>query len=122
MSRLLAGVLLAPIVLGAGRDLVVFDTDSGVFGDDGAALVMLLRSPAQVSIQAVTIVSGNVWAPQGAEYILQILDLMKRPGVPVYVGLGLPLLHTVAMAKESERRWGPLAYMGAFAMPGPESA
>ena len=64
MLRLLSGVLLAPLILGAGRDIVVFDTDSGLFGDDGAALVMLLRSPAKVAVPAITVVSGNVWAPQ----------------------------------------------------------
>src|SRR5262249_43063578 len=98
-------------------DTVVFDTDSGVFGDDGAALVMLLRSPAQVTIPAITVVSGNVWAPQGAEYIFHILDLMKRPSIPVYLGGEMPLVHTPEMAKESERRWGLLSYTGAFAMP-----
>src|SRR5713226_1432501 len=117
MLRLWTGVLLAPLLLGAGRDTVVFDTDSGMFGDDGAALVMLLRSPAQVSVQAVSVVSGNVWATQGVEYMLHILDLLKRPAVPVIAGAPLPLLHTPEIAKESERRWGPLSYMGAFAMP-----
>src|SRR5260370_23809272 len=102
MFRLFAGVLLVPSVFGAGRDVVVFDTDSGLFGDDGAALVMLLRSPAQVSVQAVTVVSGNVWAPQGAEYMLHILDLLKHPAIPVYTGAEIPLLHTPEMAQESE--------------------
>jgi inosine-uridine nucleoside N-ribohydrolase len=113
----MAGALLAPIILGAGRDTVVVDTDSGVFGDDGAALVMLLRSPTQISVQGVTVVPGNVWAQQGAEYMFHILDLLKRPAIPVYTGAVVPLLHTPAMAKESERRWGPLSYTGAFALP-----
>ena len=117
MLRLLSGVLLVPLVLGAGRDIVVFDTDSGLFGDDGAALVMLLRSPAKVAVQAITVVSGNVWAPQGVEYIYHILELMKRPTLPVFAGAELPLLNTPEMAKESEKRWGPLSYTGAFAMP-----
>jgi inosine-uridine nucleoside N-ribohydrolase len=122
MWRFVAGVLLVPVILGAGRDLVVFDTDSGIFGDDGAALVMLLRSPAQVSIQGITIVSGNVWAPQGAAYVQHILDLMKRPALPVYLGAEMPFLHTPEMAKESERRWAALTYTGAFATPRPDSA
>src|SRR5437763_12712631 len=115
MLRLLAALLLLPSCWGAGREAVIFDTDSGLFGDDGAALVMLLRSPSQVSVQAVTIVPGNVWAPQGAEYMFHILDLMKRSTVPVAVGADGPLIHTGAMAKESERRWGTINYFGAFA-------
>jgi hypothetical protein len=49
MLRFVAGLPLL-LALGAyGREIVIFDTDSGLFGDDGAALVMLLRSPAQAA-------------------------------------------------------------------------
>jgi inosine-uridine nucleoside N-ribohydrolase len=115
MVRLLAGILMTPALLGAARDTVIFDTDSGLFGDDGAALVMLLRSPAQVLIPAITIVPGNVWHAQGAEYMFHILDLLKLPQVPVYTGAESPLVHTAAMAREAERRWGKINYIGAFA-------
>ena len=114
MHRLLAGVVLAPLLLAGGRDLVIIDTDSGLFGDDGAALVMLLRSPLRVSVQGVTLVPGNVWPMQGAEYTLHILDLLRRPAVPVYSGAEMPLMHTAEMAREAQRRWGGIAYMGAF--------
>src|ERR1041385_8437517 len=110
MLRLVAGLLLAASVWAAGHETVIVDTDSGLFGDDGAALVMLLRSPAQVTVSGITIVPGNVWAPQGAEYMLHILDLLKRP-VPLYTGAQHPLLHNAAMARESERRWGKLEFM-----------
>src|SRR5215471_7808571 len=116
MFRLVAAAMLLPACWSAGRETVVFDTDSGLFGDDGAALVMLVRSPAQVAVAGVTVVAGNVWAPQGAEYILHILDLLKRPQVPVAIGAIEPLVHTAVMAKEAERRWGALGYTGAFAM------
>ncbi len=115
MLRLLAALLVVPALFGAGRETVLFDTDSGLFGDDGAALVMLLRSPSQVSVQGVTIVPGNVWGPQGAEYMLHILDLLKRTSVSVSLGADGPLIHTAPMARESERRWGGLSYIGAFA-------
>jgi inosine-uridine nucleoside N-ribohydrolase len=115
MLRLFAAALLIPSTWGAGRDIVIFDTDSGLFGDDGAALVMLLRTP-QVTIPGITIVPGNVWAAQGAEYMFHILDLVHRPQIPVLAGATEPLLHTAAMAKEAERRWGTISYMGAFGM------
>jgi inosine-uridine nucleoside N-ribohydrolase len=99
----------------AGRDIVVVDTDSGLFGDDGAAVVMLLRSPEQVAVTGITIVPGNVWPAQGAEYMLHILDLLRQPQVPVYLGAQSPLLHTTAMAHEYARRWGPTEFIGAFA-------
>lgn len=115
MLRFVAGILLLPALWGAGQDPVIFDTDSGLFGDDGAALVMLLRSPAQVAVQGITVTPGNVWPAQGAEYMFHILDLLKQPQVPVFTGAETPLLHTAAMAREAERRWGKLGYMGAFA-------
>jgi inosine-uridine nucleoside N-ribohydrolase len=115
MWRLLAVFAALPGLLGAAKDLVLFDTDSGLFGDDGAALVMLLRSPSKVSVQAISIVPGNVWAPQGAEYMFHILDLLRRGPITVAIGADGPLIHTAAMARESERRWGALNYIGAFA-------
>jgi inosine-uridine nucleoside N-ribohydrolase len=115
MGRLLAAILLAAATAVAQREIVIIDTDSGLFGDDGAAVVMLLRSPAQVTVAGITAVPGNVWAPQGAEYMLHILDLLKRPDVPVYEGAEAPLVNSAAMAREEDRRWGKLEYTGAFA-------
>jgi inosine-uridine nucleoside N-ribohydrolase len=115
MFRLLAAVLLLPWIGAAARDTVIVDSDSGLFGDDGAAVVMLLRSPEQVSVSGITIVPGNVWPAQGAEYMLHILDLLKQPLVPVFLGAEAPLLHTAAMAREYARRWGPTEFIGAFA-------
>ena len=66
MPRLLAAILLLA-GMACARETVVVDTDSGLFGDDGASVVMLLRSPAQVSVAAMTVVPGNVWSAQGAE-------------------------------------------------------
>jgi inosine-uridine nucleoside N-ribohydrolase len=114
MLRFVASILLAAALPVAARDIVIVDTDSGQFGDDGAALVMLMRSPAQVAVQGITIVPGNVWAEPGAAYVLHILDLLQRPQVAVYTGAETPLLHTAAMAKEAARRWGALSYTGAF--------
>src|SRR5450631_69135 len=115
MMRLLAAFLVLASLWGAAKDTVVVDTDSGLFGDDGAAVVMLLRSPSQVAVEGITLVPGNVWPAQGAEYMFHILDLLKRPQPAVYTGAGMPLLHTAAMAKEAERRWGAMAFTGAFA-------
>ena len=115
MLRLPAALLLLPAAWCGGRETVLFDTDSGLFGDDGAALVMLMRSPEQIVIPGVTVVPGNVWPAQGAEYMLHILDLLKHPQMPVYTGAQGPLVQSAAMAREYGRRWGALDFMGAFA-------
>jgi inosine-uridine nucleoside N-ribohydrolase len=116
MVRLLAGFLLLLTPLFAARDLVIFDTDSCPFCDDGAALTMLLRSPEQVNVLGITVVPGNVWPTQGAEYMFHILDLLHRPQIPVYTGAQTPLINTTAMAHEFARRWPGVEYSGAFAI------
>jgi inosine-uridine nucleoside N-ribohydrolase len=103
--------------IAAAQDKVIFDTDSGFFGDDGAALVMLLRSPDKVRVVGVTVVSGNVWSRQGAEYMFDILQAAGHPTVPLYMGANLPLKRTKASTDEEARRWGPLEFTGAFERP-----
>ena len=115
MLRFTTGILLALAVGAQGREIAICDTDSGLFGDDGAALVMLLRSPSQVAIHGIAVTPGNVWPAQGAEYTFHILELLKRPQVPVFTGAEGPLVHSAAMAREAGKRWGALAYTGAFA-------
>ena len=114
MVRLLTGLLLVWAAMAADRETIIFDTDSGLFGDDGASLVMLMRSPQRVNIAGITVVAGNVWPEQGSEYMFHILDLLKRPQPPLYAGAQTPLIHTAAMAREYARRWGALEFAGAF--------
>jgi inosine-uridine nucleoside N-ribohydrolase len=92
---------------------IVFDTDCGFFGDDGAALVMVLRSPEKVHVAAITAVTGNVWAAQSAGYLTEILSLLGHPEIKPYVGAQMPLIHTADMAKLE----GPLQFQGAFGNP-----
>lgn len=115
MLRLMLAALFMPAMWAAAREIVIVDTDSGLFGDDGAAVTMLLRSPEQVAVSGITIVPGNVWPAQGAEYMLHILDLLKQPQTPLYLGAEAPLVHTAAMAREYARRWGGTEFIGAFA-------
>src|SRR6185437_6694444 len=115
MLRLGMAILAAAgICAAAARQIVIVDTDSCLFCDDGAALTILLRSPRQVSVPGVTLVPGNTWPAEGAEYTGHILDLLRHPELPLYRGAEAPLVHSAAMAKEWERRWGALEYTGAF--------
>jgi len=102
-------MLLLPLVASAA-DKVIFDTDCGFFGDDGDALVMVLRSPEKVQLAAITTVSGNVWAAESATYVGEILHLLGHSAIQPYIGAQMPLVHTAAMAKLE----GPLEFEGAF--------
>jgi len=107
-------LLLLTAALCFAQERVVFDTDSAFFNDDGAALVMLLQHPEQVDVLGLSLVPGNLWPEQGSEYMIRILDIMKRPGVPVFIGARAPLVHTRAMAQKENHDWGPIEYLGAF--------
>jgi inosine-uridine nucleoside N-ribohydrolase len=113
--RIAVLIFSAALLAQAQPEKVVFDTDCAFFSDDGAALVMLLQRPRQVELLGLTVVPGNLWPRQGAEYMLHILRLMKRPEVPLHLGAQAPLLHSPAMADRENRQWGPIEYMGAFA-------
>lgn len=67
---------------------VIIDCDPGI--DDSLALMLALASP-ELEILGITIVSGNVSARLGAQNALKVLEWMKRPDIPVYVGEELPL-------------------------------
>jgi inosine-uridine nucleoside N-ribohydrolase len=107
--------LIVPALTATGLlgQMTIFDTDCGFFGDDGAALVMMLRSPEKIRVAAVTVVSGNVWAVESARYVREILDLLGRPELEPLVGAQAPLIHTQAMAQLE----GPIQFLGAFGGP-----
>jgi inosine-uridine nucleoside N-ribohydrolase len=107
-------LLLLTATLCFAQEKVIFDTDSAFFNDDGAALVMLLQRPEQVDVLGLTLVPGNLWPNLGAEYMFRILDIMKKPGIPLFIGARAPLVHTRAMAQKESKEWGPYTYLGAF--------
>ena len=110
--------LLPTLLLAQAPEKIIFDTDSGFFGDDGAALVMLLQQPAKVKILGIAVVAGNVRATQGAEYMFRILSLMKHPEIPLYMGAQAPLVHTADMAAAAAAKWGKQEFTGAFSETG----
>ena len=108
----LCAFLLLPIACFA-MDKIVFDTDCGFFGDDGSALVMVLRSPEKVQVAGITVVSGNVWAAESSAYVSAILKLLGHSPLQPHSGAQLPLVHTPAIAKLETN----LQFQGAFARP-----
>ena len=67
---------------------VLFDTDLGV--DDALAIAMALKA-AELDVIGLTVVAGNVSVEQGTRSALQLLELLGREDVPVYVGSEKPL-------------------------------
>ena len=73
----------------------IIDTDTA--SDDAVALVMALQHP-DISVEAVTVVAGNVPVEQGTQNALYITELCKKQ-VPVYTGMARPLLHPLETAQ-----------------------
>jgi purine nucleosidase len=66
----------------------LIDTDTG--SDDAVALVMALTNP-EIRVEAITVVAGNVPLEQGVQNALYTVELTGAD-VPVYQGMGTPLL------------------------------
>jgi purine nucleosidase len=66
---------------------ILIDTDTA--SDDAVALIMALRSP-DVSVQAITVVAGNVSVGQGTRNALYAVELCGAD-VPVFSGAAAPL-------------------------------
>lgn len=68
----------------------IIDTDPGA--DDAAALIMALRHP-EISIEAITVVAGNVGLAQTTQNALYLVEACgKADSVPVYAGEAKPLM------------------------------
>jgi len=67
---------------------IVIDTDMGV--DDALAIMLALGSP-EVELMGITTVAGNVPLEQGTRNALQVLELLGRDDIPVYMGAVTPL-------------------------------
>ena len=111
-------MLVAVTALANAPETLWVDTDCGFFGDDGAALVLIARSPQPFRLAGVSTVSGNVWGRSAFAYTGEILRLLGRPQTPLFLGAERPLVHTAEMSK----REGKLQFAGAFALPEPPRA
>lgn len=67
---------------------VIIDCDPGI--DDSLALMLACASD-ELEILGVTITAGNVETRRGAQNALDILNLMGRNDIPVYLGAERPL-------------------------------
>jgi inosine-uridine nucleoside N-ribohydrolase len=74
---------------------LLIDTDTA--GDDVTALLIALRSP-DVTVEAITVVAGNVYLDQCVTNALYTTEMAKRTDVPVYVGAGKPLMRRLVTA------------------------
>ncbi len=75
---------------------LLVDTDTA--SDDAVALVMALKDP-DATVEAVTVVAGNVSLEQGVQNALYTLELCGSDA-PVFRGAATPLLCPLATAQD----------------------
>ena len=71
-----------------GPPNVIIDTDPGV--DDLLAILLALKSP-ELQVDALTVVGGNCSLADATRNALRVLEIAKRPDIPVYKGAARPL-------------------------------
>lgn len=87
---------------------LLIDTDTG--SDDAVALLMALRHP-EVRVEAITTVAGNVGLEQATRNAITTMELCGAD-VPIYMGLGKPLLrpHVDATSIHGDDGMGNMHY------------
>ncbi len=95
MVGLALGCLLTLPCQGQAAARVILDTDPGT--DDALAILLALNSP-ELSVDALTIVPGNVDSAQGLANALTILGVAGRCDIPVARGAQHPLNQLLTVA------------------------
>lgn len=88
---------------------MIIDTDTA--SDDAVALMMALRHPG-ITVEAITVVAGNVGIDQAVQNALYVVDLCGRT-VPVHAGAAVPLVQDLVTAQDVHGRDG----MGDIGLP-----
>ena len=91
---------------------LVIDTDTA--SDDAVALMLALAEPG-VTVDAITVVAGNVPLPLAVRNAVVTCDVMGRPDVAVYAGRPKPILRNLDTAQDVHGADG----MGGAALPEP---
>lgn len=79
------------------RHSIILDCDPGQ--DDAIAILLALGSPDEIELLAITTVAGNV--PLGLTRVnaRKMLELARRPDVPVWAGCDRPLIRPLETAE-----------------------
>ena len=95
-----------------GPPNIIIDTDPGV--DDLLAILLALKSP-ELQIDALTVVGGNCSLADATRNALRVLEIAKRPDIPVYKGAARPLKGRYVYARYFH---GPRGLTGRLPEPG----
>jgi purine nucleosidase len=99
---------------------LIYDQDHrGPLSTDTVATLMLLQAD-NIDLLGICTVTCDMWAKQETAYALRLLEIMRRPEVPVFMGAQEPLINTKSEAQMryqmfGSRTLGNEGYLGSFA-------
>jgi inosine-uridine nucleoside N-ribohydrolase len=68
----------------------------------------------QVEVLGITVVSGDQWRDEEVAHTLRLLEIIGRTDIPVVPGAEFPLTRTRDEAQLWQKRYGKVAYAGAW--------
>lgn len=113
LVTLLVSIFLMNSLAQSAPRRVIIDTDPGT--DDAMAILLALNSP-EFKVEALTVVPGNVEAPQGLENALKLVSLAGRCDVLVAGGARHPLNQKLITAQY----WHGKNGLGNIELPAPK--
>lgn len=110
------------VAAGNGRRKVIIDQDTfGPAGSNLQAILLLLQDP-DVELLGITVESGDGWRDENVAHTLRLLEIAKRPEIPVVPGAVYPLVNSKAKTERWEGLYGKLFYKGAWTEKWPANA
>ncbi len=102
----IAGLLIAATA-GAAQaqtsQLVIYDND--FYGPAATDILPLIADP-KVKVLGFTVVTGDGWREEEANYLLRFLEIAGRTDIPVVKGAVYPLVNTYERTKIWEQAHG----------------
>jgi inosine-uridine nucleoside N-ribohydrolase len=108
-------IVFSATALRAGqRRKVIIDQDAAGPGGTGQQSILLLLQSPQTEVLGITVVTGDQWRDEEVAHTLRTLEIIGRTDIPVVPGAEYPLLRRKAETELWERRYGSVAWMGAW--------
>src|SRR6202158_2645536 len=95
------------------RKVIIDQDEAGPAGTDLQSTLLLIQSP-QTEVLGITVVTGDMWVNEEVAHTLRMLELIGRTDIPVVRGAEYPLVRTKEEAEQWERRYGSVAWLGAW--------
>lgn len=93
---------------------IIIDQDCSGPGDSNMQAPLVLIQSPQTDVLGITVVTGDQWRNEEMAHMLRLLELVGRTDIPVIPGAEYPLVHRRQEALLWEKRYGKVAYAGAW--------